>query len=111
MTTPFDFIVVRLFFGWYCSYLLRISRIHVVFSILYKKSSWSYAFFGCSYAVAQPLHPFRRDCRGALDIFAQFFVSPLFSESNTERELKAVDSEDSKNRINDSRRILQVLRR
>lgn len=29
---------------------------------------------------------------GALDRFAQFFICPLFSESCTERELKAVDS-------------------
>jgi secreted Zn-dependent insulinase-like peptidase len=29
---------------------------------------------------------------GALDRFAQFFISPLFNESCTERELKAVDS-------------------
>lgn len=49
-----------------------------------------------------------RGCRGALDIFSQFFVSPLFTESSTGRELLAVDSEDSKNRTNDSRRILQV---
>ncbi|CAM9402879.1 unnamed protein product, partial [Laminaria digitata] len=48
--------------------------------------------------------------RGALDIFSQFFVSPLFSESSTGRELLAVDSEDSKNRTNDGRRILQVLK-
>ncbi|CAN0013408.1 unnamed protein product, partial [Ectocarpus sp. 4 AP-2014] len=45
---------------------------------------------------------------GALDIFSQFFVSPLFTESSTGRELLAVDSEDSKNRTNDSRRMLQV---
>ena len=30
--------------------------------------------------------------RGALDRFAQFFVAPLFTESATERELKAVDA-------------------
>jgi len=29
----------------------------------------------------------------ALDRFAQFFISPNFSESGTEREIKAVDSE------------------
>ena len=28
-----------------------------------------------------------------LDIFAQFFLCPLLSESSTEREMKAVDSE------------------
>lgn len=32
---------------------------------------------------------------GALDRFAQFFISPLFSDSCTERELKAVDSGNS----------------
>ncbi|CAM9761849.1 unnamed protein product [Ascophyllum nodosum] len=47
---------------------------------------------------------------GALDIFSQFFVSPLLTESSTGRELMAVDSEDSKNRTNDSRRLLQVLK-
>ena len=30
---------------------------------------------------------------GALDRFAQFFISPLFSESATDREMNAVDSE------------------
>jgi insulysin len=30
---------------------------------------------------------------GALDRFAQFFVSPLFDESCVEREMRAVDSE------------------
>lgn len=32
---------------------------------------------------------------GALDRFAQFFISPLFSASCTERELRAVDSGES----------------
>ncbi|KAI7901194.1 Metalloenzyme, LuxS/M16 peptidase-like protein [Cokeromyces recurvatus] len=38
---------------------------------------------------------------GALDRFAHFFIDPLFSESCTERELRAVDSEHKKifNRI------------
>ena len=47
---------------------------------------------------------------GALDIFAQFFIAPLFTESATDRELKAVDAEDARNRTNDSRRVLQVLK-
>jgi insulysin len=51
-----------------------------------------------------------QDLAGALDIFAQFFVAPLFTESATERELKAVDAEDSRNRTNDARRVLQVLK-
>ena len=47
---------------------------------------------------------------GALDIFAQFFIAPSFTESATDRELKAVDAEDARNRTNDSRRVLQVLK-
>ena len=38
---------------------------------------------------------------GTVDRFAQFFIAPLFTESATERELKAVDSENSKNKQND----------
>jgi len=34
---------------------------------------------------------------GALDRFAQFFISPLFDESCVEREMKAVESEQQKN--------------
>ncbi|RCH79537.1 Insulinase (Peptidase M16), partial [Rhizopus stolonifer] len=45
---------------------------------------------------------------GALDRFAQFFISPLFSDSCTERELKAVDSEHKKNRQQDSWRMFQL---
>ncbi|KAI7855111.1 Metalloenzyme, LuxS/M16 peptidase-like protein [Circinella umbellata] len=45
---------------------------------------------------------------GALDRFAQFFISPLFSASCTERELKAVDSEHKKNRQQDSWRMFQL---
>jgi insulysin len=47
---------------------------------------------------------------GALDIFSQFFKAPLFHADSVSRELNAVDSEDSKNRILDSRRLLQVLK-
>ncbi|CDH56832.1 a-pheromone processing metallopeptidase ste23 [Lichtheimia corymbifera JMRC:FSU:9682] len=45
---------------------------------------------------------------GALDRFAQFFISPLFSASCTERELRAVDSEHKKNRQQDSWRMFQL---
>ncbi|CAO3593944.1 unnamed protein product [Absidia cylindrospora] len=45
---------------------------------------------------------------GALDRFAQFFISPLFSDTCTERELKAVDSEHKKNRQQDSWRMFQL---
>lgn len=44
----------------------------------------------------------------ALDRFAQFFTAPLFTESATERELNAVDSEHQKNLQNDGRRMYQL---
>ena len=47
---------------------------------------------------------------GALDIFSQFFVSPSFNNDAVFREVQAVDSEDSKNRILDNRRGLQVMK-
>lgn len=47
---------------------------------------------------------------GALDRFAQFFVSPLFSAEFTEREMNAVDSEFEKNLQNDNWRGQQMLR-
>ncbi|KAJ3358023.1 Insulinase (Peptidase M16) [Entophlyctis luteolus] len=45
---------------------------------------------------------------GALDRFSQFFVSPLFDPSCTDREMKAVDSEHKKNLQSDSWRIYQL---
>ena len=39
----------------------------------------------------------RDSLSGALDRFAQFFIEPLFTESATERELNAIESEHSKN--------------
>ena len=38
---------------------------------------------------------------GALDRFSQFFISPLFTEKYTEREVNAVNSEYQKNIMND----------
>jgi secreted Zn-dependent insulinase-like peptidase len=46
----------------------------------------------------------------ALDIFSHFFTSPLFTQSGTAREVHAVDSENSKNLVNDGRRRWQVLK-
>lgn len=46
----------------------------------------------------------------ALDIFSHFFISPLFTKSGTGREVHAVDSENSKNLVNDGRRRWQVLK-
>ena len=47
---------------------------------------------------------------GALDRFAQFFLKPLFTESATEREVNAVDSEHVKNVANDGWRLSQLER-
>ncbi|KAJ1912929.1 metalloprotease [Mycoemilia scoparia] len=46
----------------------------------------------------------------ALDMFAQFFICPLFNEDCAEREVKAVDSEHKKNIPEDSRRLFQLHR-
>ena len=46
----------------------------------------------------------------ALDIFSNFFVDPLFTKSGTQREVNAVDSENSKNLISDGRRRWQILK-
>lgn len=45
---------------------------------------------------------------GALDRFAQFFISPLFSQSCKDREIRAVDSENKKNLQNDMWRLYQL---
>lgn len=44
----------------------------------------------------------------ALDMFAWFFIHPLFNEGATRRELQAVDSEHGKNLQNDAWRIFQT---
>ncbi|XP_041968521.1 insulin-degrading enzyme [Aricia agestis] len=44
----------------------------------------------------------------ALDIFSQFFISPLFTESATGRELSAVNSEHEKNASSDTWRLDQL---
>ena len=46
----------------------------------------------------------------AVDIFSNFFVAPLFTSSGTEREVQAVNSENSKNLTADGRRRLQILK-
>ena len=45
---------------------------------------------------------------GALDRFSQFFISPLFTEKYTEREVNAVNSEHQKNIMNDYRRLYRI---
>ena len=47
---------------------------------------------------------------GALDRFAQFFISPLFLEDGTAREMQAVDSEHAKNKLRDNWRLAQLER-
>lgn len=44
----------------------------------------------------------------ALDRFAQFFLTPLFTESATDREVNAVDSEHVKNIPSDAWRLSQL---
>jgi insulysin len=41
-------------------------------------------------------------------MFSQFFKEPLFTESATDREMNAVDSEYKKNLSEDSRRLFQI---
>lgn len=48
------------------------------------------------------------ELEGALDRFAQFFIAPLFTESATDREINAVNSEHEKNLAIDIWRIRQV---
>jgi len=55
-------------------------------------------FFDCSPSALVP----------ALDRFAQFFISPLFDPSCSEREANAVHSENSKNLQNDMWRMFQL---
>lgn len=45
-----------------------------------------------------------------LDIFANFFISPLFTESAVSREMNAVNSEHNNNILNDSWRFQQLLK-
>jgi insulysin len=47
---------------------------------------------------------------GALDRFGQFFISPLFTQSATDREINAVHSEHSKNVQEDMWRQYQLMR-
>ncbi|TPP63358.1 Insulin-degrading enzyme [Fasciola gigantica] len=46
----------------------------------------------------------------ALDIFSQFFISPLFTESAALREINAIHAEYEKNLTNDTRRLFQLER-
>ena len=46
----------------------------------------------------------------ALDRFSQFFVSPLFTAAATDRELSAIDAENSKNLQQDGWRLDQLLK-
>lgn len=45
----------------------------------------------------------------SLDIFAQFFIDPLFDKNNIDKEINAVNSEHSKNITNDNWRIRRTL--
>ncbi|KAH9818631.1 putative a-pheromone processing metallopeptidase Ste23 [Melampsora americana] len=74
---------------------------------LAKHSGYSNAFTGMDDTVYYfEVHPSALD--GALDRFAQFFISPLFTDSCTEREIRAVDSENSKNLQSDHWKLFQL---
>ena len=45
---------------------------------------------------------------GALDIFAQFFICPIFNEGSVEREIKAIDNEFTNKLNDDSKRAKQL---
>ena len=45
---------------------------------------------------------------GALDRFAQFFISSTFNESTVDREIKAVDNEFTNNLNSDARKLFQL---
>lgn len=47
---------------------------------------------------------------GALDRFAQFFISPLFNSDCVNREINAVDSEHKKNLQQDNWRMYQLIK-
>eukprot|EP00467_Chlorarachnion_reptans_P021785 CAMPEP_0114496714 /NCGR_PEP_ID=MMETSP0109-20121206/5920_1 /TAXON_ID=29199 /ORGANISM="Chlorarachnion reptans, Strain CCCM449" /LENGTH=1123 /DNA_ID=CAMNT_0001674011 /DNA_START=36 /DNA_END=3407 /DNA_ORIENTATION=+ len=53
------------------------------------------------------LHPHLND---ALDRVSQFFKTPLFTPSATEREINAVHNEHMKNKLKDTRKIFQVVK-
>eukprot|EP01124_Arcella_intermedia_P015225 TRINITY_DN21730_c0_g1_i1.p1 TRINITY_DN21730_c0_g1~~TRINITY_DN21730_c0_g1_i1.p1 ORF type:complete len:1006 (+),score=214.72 TRINITY_DN21730_c0_g1_i1:287-3019(+) len=52
----------------------------------------------------------KSELKAALDIFAQFFIDPLFTVSGTTREMNAVNSEHDKNKQNDVNRFYQLLK-
>jgi insulysin len=45
-----------------------------------------------------------------LDMFAQFFISPLFNKNSIDKEINAINSEHSKNLQSDIRRVYGVIR-
>jgi insulysin len=78
-------------------------------SFLAKHGGMSNAFTAdnhtCYFFSVAPEH-----LKGALDRFGQFFISPLFTQSATDREVNAVHSEHSKNVQEDLWRQYQLMR-
>ena len=66
----------------------------------YTSSTETVYFFSCS----------NQAYNGALDRFSQFFIKPLFNSECTQREMQAVHSEHQKNMMNDSWRMMQLIR-
>ncbi|KAL4904401.1 hypothetical protein BDW74DRAFT_178981 [Aspergillus multicolor] len=63
---------------------------------------------GTTNGTAEPKTDGRSPLYGALDRFAQFFISPLFLENTLDREMRAVDSENKKNLQSDVWRLMQL---
>ncbi|RDW92852.1 a-pheromone processing metallopeptidase Ste23 [Aspergillus mulundensis] len=63
---------------------------------------------GTANGTAEPKTDGRSPLYGALDRFAQFFISPLFLENTLDREMRAVDSENKKNLQSDLWRLMQL---
>jgi len=52
----------------------------------------------------------QKKLREALDRFSSFFIAPLFTEAATNREVNAIESENSKNLQSDEWRLQQLFR-
>lgn len=91
--------------------------VNMVSNIITNQVSWNHTFIflgGSSNAFTASDHTnyyfdvVPSQLSGALDRFAQFFLKPLFTESATDREVNAVDSEHVKNIPSDAWRLSQL---
>ena len=73
-------------------------------AFLQKHGGSSNAYTECEYTVFH-FDVFPKAFKEALDVFAQFFVEPLFQTGSVGRELKAIESEFAQSRQNDATRL------